>query len=91
MCYEPSCRIDLSGAAIAAAAGAPTRSGRSARVPSLGIFDPFLRREQRPDSDLDLLVEFREPPSLLGFIRLENELGEKWGVNVDLADAVHPV
>ena len=53
-------------------------------VTSLGIFGSFLRGEQRPDSDLDLLVEFREPPSLFGFIRLENELSDQLGVNVDL-------
>jgi predicted nucleotidyltransferase len=38
------------------------------RVKSLGVFGSYLRQEQRPDSDLDLLVTFDEPPSLLTFI-----------------------
>lgn len=53
-------------------------------VASLGVFGSFLRGEQRPHSDLDLLVEFQEPPGLFAFIRLENELSDQLGVNVDL-------
>ena len=54
------------------------------QIASLGIFGSYIRGEQRPDSDLDLLVEFREPPSLLQFIRLENELSDVLGMDVDL-------
>jgi hypothetical protein len=43
-----------------------------------------VRGDQRSDSDLDLLVEFREPPSLFQFIRLENELSDVLGIDVDL-------
>ncbi len=54
------------------------------RVKSLGVFGSYLRQEQRPDSDLDLLVAFDEPPSLLTFIELENYLADLLGVEVDL-------
>jgi predicted nucleotidyltransferase len=54
------------------------------QIASLGVFGSYVRGEEQPDSDLDLLVEFREPPSLFGFIRLENELSALLGVKVDL-------
>lgn len=54
------------------------------QVKSLGIFGSYLRQEQRPDSDLDLLVTFDELPSLLRFIELENYLTDVLGVKVDL-------
>jgi len=50
----------------------------------LGIFGSYVRDEDKPGSDLDLLVEFQEPPTLFEFIRLENELSTLLGVNVDL-------
>jgi predicted nucleotidyltransferase len=43
-----------------------------------------VREEQKKKSDLDLLVEFDELPSLLGFIALENYLTDILGVKVDL-------
>ena len=54
------------------------------QVASLGVFGSYVRGEDQPGSDLDLLVEFLEPPSLFGFIRLENELSALLGVKVDL-------
>jgi len=44
------------------------------KVESLGVFGSFVRHERKTSSDLDLLVSFREPPSLLTFIELENYL-----------------
>ena len=54
------------------------------QVESLGIFGSYVRNDQRTDSDLDLLVTFRKPPSLLQFIELENYLSDLLGVRVDL-------
>jgi predicted nucleotidyltransferase len=53
-------------------------------IAALGVFGSYLRGEQRPDSDLDLLVEFLEPPTLFDFVRLENELSALVGLPVDL-------
>jgi hypothetical protein len=58
--------------------------GERYRVESLGVFGSFVRHEQRPDSDLDVLVTFREPPSLLKFIELENYLSGVLGIKIDL-------
>lgn len=48
------------------------------------LFGSYVRGEARPDSDLDVLVEFHEPPDLLAFVRLEQELEALLGLRVDL-------
>jgi predicted nucleotidyltransferase len=53
-------------------------------VKSLGIFGSYVRKEAIESSDLDILVEFTRAPSLLEFIRMEDELSEKLGIKVDL-------
>jgi predicted nucleotidyltransferase len=52
----------------------------------LGLFGSALRGEVRPDSDVDLLVEFepRRTPGLLGIAQLELELSGLIGRSVDL-------
>jgi predicted nucleotidyltransferase len=50
----------------------------------LGVFGSWVRGEQRPDSDLDLLVDFDGPLPGWGEIDLELELSERLGRQVDL-------
>lgn len=54
------------------------------RVKSLGFFGSYVRGEQEEASDLDMLVDFDEPPSLFEFVRLEGYLSEILGLQVDL-------
>jgi hypothetical protein len=54
-------------------------------IHELGVFGSYARNEQRPDSDLDLLVSFTQTPGLLTLVQLEDELSELLGVKVDLA------
>ena len=54
------------------------------KVKKIGIFGSYLRGEQRKRSDLDLLVDFKEVPGLLGFLELEEFLTEITGLKVDL-------
>jgi uncharacterized protein len=54
------------------------------KVKELGVFGSYVRAEQTEDSDVDVLVEFSETPSLLKFINLENYLSDNLGVKVDL-------
>lgn len=49
------------------------------------VFGSHARDEAGPDSDVDLLVEFGETPSLLRMIAIERSLGETLGCPVDLA------
>ena len=62
------------------------------RVETLEVFGSYVRAEQKADSDLDVLVTFREEPSLLTFIAIENYLSDTLGVKVDLVmkDALKP-
>ena len=54
------------------------------KIRELGIFGSYVRQEQTETSDVDLLVEFSETPSLLKFVNLENYLSDNLGVKVDL-------
>lgn len=54
------------------------------RVESLGVFGSYIRKNKKPNSDLDILVTFKQPPSLLKFIELENYLSDQFKVKVDL-------
>lgn len=53
-------------------------------VREIGVFGSYVRGLQKKKSDLDILVDFEEPISLLRFIELENYLTELIGVKVDL-------
>jgi predicted nucleotidyltransferase len=56
-------------------------------VRSLGVFGSYVRGEQGPHSDLDLLVEFDDRPlSLFDFVRLENEVSDALNLKVDLVE-----
>jgi uncharacterized protein len=53
-------------------------------VRSLWVFGSYVRRQNQPKSDLDLLVEFEGAPTMFVFIRLERCLTSLLGVKVDL-------
>lgn len=56
-------------------------------VVEIGVFGSYVRGEQHPDSDLDVLIELENPPriSLLGLVNLENYLSELLGLKVQTA------
>ena len=62
-------------------------------VKSLGLFGSAARGEATRGSDIDLLVEFREPPGLLRFLELEDYLSRLLKARVDLVEkqALKPV
>jgi predicted nucleotidyltransferase len=53
-------------------------------VAVLKIFGSAARGDDAPDSDIDLLIEFRDRKGLLELVRLEIELAEMFGRKVDL-------
>ena len=53
-------------------------------VKSLALFGSVARDEARPDSDVDLLVEFNRPIGLFAFIDLQQFLEALLGCKVDL-------
>ena len=50
----------------------------------LRLFGSAVRGEERPDSDIDLIVDFERPIGFIALIRFENALGEFFGRSVDL-------
>jgi len=50
----------------------------------LGIFGSYVRGEQKSESDLDILIDYEEAPSLFTLIEIENQLSELLGMKVDL-------
>ncbi|HUF22479.1 MAG TPA: nucleotidyltransferase family protein [Burkholderiales bacterium] len=53
-------------------------------VKSLEIFGSVVKGEARPDSDLDLLVEFQSPATFDGYMDVKLYLEELTGRRVDL-------
>ena len=53
-------------------------------VTRIGIFGSFVRGEATDQSDIDVLVAFACPKSLLAFVALERDLSAALGRKVDL-------
>ena len=53
-------------------------------VKSLRLFGSVARDEASEQSDVDVLVDFDETPSLFGFLRLQGYLQDLLGAKVDL-------
>lgn len=53
-------------------------------VKSLSVFGSYSRGEEKADSDVDILVTFKEIPGFFKFVRLENHLSDLLGIKVDL-------
>ncbi len=51
---------------------------------SVALFGSYVRNEQRPDSDLDLLATFSRTPTLFDLVEVEDDLKERLGVPLDL-------
>jgi predicted nucleotidyltransferase len=62
---------------------------RSHRIRRLALFGSMLKGSDRPDSDVDFLVEFERDavPGLLGMAEIEAELSALLGRPVDLRTA----
>jgi predicted nucleotidyltransferase len=51
------------------------------------VFGSVARGEANPGSDIDFLVDFETPSSLLDLVHLEEALAELLGVDVDVVSA----
>jgi predicted nucleotidyltransferase len=62
------------------------------KVEEIGVFGSYVKKQQRSNSDVDVLVTFSETVDLFTFVELENYLRELLGVKVDLVmkDALKP-
>lgn len=50
----------------------------------IAVFGSYIRGGEKPESDIDIIVEFSERKSLLELVRIERELSKDLGINVDL-------
>lgn len=50
----------------------------------IAVFGSYARGEEKPGSDIDILVDFSERKSLLDLVRIERQLSEFLGIKVDL-------
>ncbi|NCO84319.1 MAG: nucleotidyltransferase [Nitrospirae bacterium CG_4_10_14_3_um_filter_44_29] len=57
---------------------------REYKIIEMGIFGSYIRGQQKKKSDIDILVEFDEPVSLLDWVGAENYLTDILGIKVDL-------
>ncbi|MBA7545589.1 hypothetical protein ES705_37958 [subsurface metagenome] len=57
-------------------------------IEEIGIFGSYVRGEQKEDSDIDILIEFKPDAriSLLDFVELENYISDLLEVKVDLVE-----
>ncbi|MFM7794557.1 MAG: nucleotidyltransferase family protein, partial [Microcystis panniformis] len=56
------------------------------KILGLGLFGSYVRGEQTKDSDVDILVEFSQVPTLFDLVELEYLISDKLGLPVDLID-----
>lgn len=57
---------------------------RKFKVTRLGVFGSFVRGEETPDSDIDILVEFSEVPGMMDFFSIEEYLEKLLNRKIDL-------
>lgn len=54
------------------------------KVSKIGLFGSYITNSQRPESDVDVLVDFEEPPGLLKYAELEEYLHTTLQAKIDL-------
>lgn len=61
-------------------------------ITRIGVFGSVIRGTQTDESDIDLLVEFSDPPGLFGFMEVEHFLSDTLLAHVDLvyAEGIKP-
>jgi hypothetical protein len=50
----------------------------------IAVFGSYVRGENKPHSDIDVMVEFSERKSLLEIVGIQRELSDMLGIKVDL-------
>jgi predicted nucleotidyltransferase len=54
------------------------------KIREIGIFGSYVKQKQSKDSDVDILVDFEEVPTLFDFVGLRDELSDILKIRVDL-------
>ena len=66
---------------------------QSSSVKAIAVFGPAARGELRPDSEIDIIIDFEHAPGFFALADLEDRLSEVLGHRVDLfpPDSLHPL
>ena len=51
----------------------------------VAIFGSYAKNKQKKNSDIDVIVEFKDEKSLLEIVKIERQLSELIGIKVDLS------
>lgn len=54
------------------------------KVKTLGIFGSYARHEEKPSSDVDILIDYTETPDLFKMLELEEYLSQLIGIQADV-------
>ena len=54
------------------------------KTKQIAIFGSYAQNQEQPESDIDVLVEFKDQKSLLELVAIETELSEALGIKIDL-------
>jgi predicted nucleotidyltransferase len=57
---------------------------KSQGATKVAVFGSYVRDEETPKSDIDVITEFPDDMSLMKFVRIQRELSEHIGKQVDL-------
>lgn len=61
-----------------------TRILKNQGARKIAVFGSYVRGEAKPESDIDIIVEFSERKSLLDLVGIEQEVSDALGIKVDL-------
>ena len=56
-------------------------------VRKISLFGSYFREEEKPDSDIDLLIELENPVGYFELVRMQDALEKSLGHKVDLVEA----
>ena len=59
---------------------------RKHKAEKLWVFGSCARREERPDSDVDLLVKFGPRTTIFDYVRMQDDVAKLLGCGVDVVD-----
>ena len=59
---------------------------RKHKAEKLWVFGSCARREERPDSDVDLLVKFGPRTTIFDYVRMQDDVSKLLGCGVDVVD-----
>lgn len=59
---------------------------RKHKAEKLWVFGSCARKEERPDSDVDFIVEFSPRTTIFDYVRMRDDISRYLGCSVDIVD-----